>query len=277
MSVLDARDVTVRYGGVTANDRVSMRVGAGQLVGLIGPNGAGKTTFIDALTGFAPLHGGSVAVAGTDVTAAGPSRRARLGLGRTFQSLELFEDLDVRSNLLVAAESPTWRDVLLDVVRPGRDRGVDAVVAEALDRVGLADVATALPGDLSHGQRTLVGVARALAMSPRVVLLDEPAAGLDTEESLALGVQLRRLVDGGIGAVLVDHDMGLVFSVCDEVHVLDFGEVIASGTPDEVRRHPDVIAAYLGSSRGVDDLGDVASTAAPPTSPPTSPPAGGTS
>ncbi len=257
MTVLDAAEITVRYGGVTANDRVSLRVDAGRLVGLIGPNGAGKTTFIDALTGFTQPRHGTVTVAGTDVTHLGPSQRARLGLARTFQSLELFEDLDVRSNLLVAAEAPTWRDVVLDVVRPGRDRGADAAVMDALERVGLEGVASSLPGDLSHGQRTLVGVARALAMSPRVVLLDEPAAGLDTEESRALGAQLRRLVDEGLGAVLVDHDMGLVFSVCDEVHVLDFGEVIASGTPDEVRRHPDVITAYLGGA-AVEDLGDVA-------------------
>jgi branched-chain amino acid transport system ATP-binding protein len=174
-----------------------------------------------------------------------PHLRSRLGLARTFQSIELFADLTVRENLLVAAERPAWWSAFADLVRPGRRRhnaGVDRV----LDLLGLTPLAARLPGELSLGQCKLVGLARALAGDAKLALLDEPAAGLDTGESQELGRTLRSVVDGGLALLLVDHDMGLVLSVCDYIYVLDFGRVIAEGRPEEVRRTDAVISAYLG-------------------------------
>jgi branched-chain amino acid transport system ATP-binding protein len=177
--------------------------------------------------------------------------RASLGLVRTFQSLELFEDLTVRDNLLVAAEQPKWYSFLADIVMPGRGgRAVRDQVAVALDALGLTDLADTHPSDLSHGQRKLIGVARALAANPKLLLLDEPAAGLDTQESMLLGRHLRGFLDLGVSLFLIDHDMGLVLNVCDYIYVLDFGKVIAHGTPAQVRADPAVIAAYLGESAG---------------------------
>ena len=231
---------------MTAVNDVDLRVPEGKVVGLIGPNGAGKTSTIDALTGYHPPSGGKVVFAGDDITALRPHLRARRGLVRTWQSVELFDDLTVEENLLVASQRMgvlrALRDLLLPVGQHPR-----ADVDWALELCGLTDVADRLPTELSHGRRKLVGVARALAQRPRLVLMDEPAAGLDTEESVELGQHLRALPDEGVSVLLVDHDMGLVLSVCDEVVVLDFGTVIARGTPDEIRNDDAVIAAYLGT------------------------------
>ena len=181
-------------------------------------------------------------------------KRSRKGLVRTFQSVELFDDLTVEENLLVAAEHvgvwQPFRDMFLPQVR----RGADAV-AWASSTLDIADLADRMPTDLSHGQRKLVSVGRALAQRPRLVLLDEPAAGLDSDESLAFGERLRSLPGAGVSVLLVDHDMGLVLSVCDQVVVLDFGIIIARGTPDEIRANPTVIEAYLGSSGSEDSDG----------------------
>jgi branched-chain amino acid transport system ATP-binding protein len=251
MALLETTDLTVRYGGLAANDRVNMLVEPGQLVGLIGPNGAGKTTFIDAITGFTGVSSGDVVFDGEAINELSADRRARLGLTRTFQSLELFEDLTVRDNLLVAAETPTWWSFLLDLVRPPRARSAkEEQVERALAALDLGRYADRLPSDLSHGQRKLVGVARALAAAPKLLLLDEPAAGLDTAESQKLGVHLRQFLDDGTSIFLIDHDMGLVLNVCDYIYVLDFGKIIAEGTPSEIRRNPAVIAAYLGETAG---------------------------
>ena len=251
MALLEARELTVSYGGVHANNRIDLDVERGKLVGLIGPNGAGKTTFIDAITGFTPLSAGTVVFDGQRLDGLRPDARAQLGLVRTFQSLELFEDLSVRDNLLVAAEQPRWYSLLADIVRPGRSQEAYQAQADAaLEAMELTDLADARPSDLSHGQRKLIGVARALAANSKLVLLDEPAAGLDTQESQRFGRHLRRLLDTGLSLFLIDHDMGLVLNVCDYIYVLDFGVVIAQGTPAEVRADPAVIAAYLGESAG---------------------------
>jgi branched-chain amino acid transport system ATP-binding protein len=243
--LLEAKGVTVTYGGVHANSGIDLAVGTGEFVGLIGANGAGKTTFIDAITGFTNVASGSVSFAGDDITGLNPSKRARRGLVRTFQSLELFDDLTVRDNLLVACEEVRWWSLPIDVFR--RKGGeFDARVDWALDTVGLRDVESKLPEDLPHGRRKMVGVARALAASPKLVLLDEPAAGLDADESAELAGELRGLLDHGVSVLLIDHDMGLVLSVCDKVYVLDFGKIVTSGTPAEIRNDPAVIAAYLG-------------------------------
>jgi branched-chain amino acid transport system permease protein len=226
--VLRVRDLSVAFGGVHALNGVDLEVREGELVGLIGPNGAGKTTFIDAITGFVDSTG-TVELDGRDIGRLAPYERARLGLGRTWQSTELFDDLDVGENLTVAADEPGEVDATLSLV------GLEVGVA-------------AMPTLLSQGQRKLVGLSRALAGAPRVVCLDEPAAGLDTHESEQLGARLRELADRGQSTLLIDHDMGLVLSICDRVVVLEFGKVIADDAPDVVRRDPAVISAYLGGA-----------------------------
>ena len=246
MALLETRQLTVSYGGVRANDSIDIDVEGGTLVGVIGPNGAGKTTLIDAITGFAPITSGHVRFNSADITSAGPATRARAGLARTFQSLELFEDLTVGDNLAVAAHRPRWYSMFVDLVAPSRGTHADDA-AWALEAMGLGQLVDKLPGALSHGQRKLVGIARALATRPKLLLLDEPAAGLDTGESWVLGQRLRGLLDQGITMLLIDHDIDLMLDVCDHVYVLDFGRLIASGPPAQIRIDPAVVSAYLGS------------------------------
>ena len=245
MALLSTRDLGVAFGAKRAVDGFTLEVGEGQLVGLIGPNGAGKTTTIDAITGFVPSTG-TVTFDGTDISGFSSTERARAGLGRTWQSSELFDDLTVMENLQVAAERIDVKGFLRDLVKPRND---DLSAMEAiLDSLDLTGSAGVLPTDLSHGQRKLVGVARALAMKPQLVLLDEPAAGLDTAETAAMAERVRGLAQHGIAVLLVDHDMSLVASVCDRVVVLDLGTVIATGAPVEVLTNPAVVAAYLGAT-----------------------------
>ena len=243
--VLEARGVSVSFGGVRALVDVDLTVERGQLLGLIGPNGAGKTTFIDAVSGFVG-HRGTVLLDGRDLAGMAPHERARLGLARTWQSIELFDDLTVQENVAVAAEHPSaWSTLREIVARPAEQtEQVDSV----LGMFGLEGRKGAMPSELSQAQRKLVGVARALAAAPRLLCLDEPAAGLDAVESEALGSHLREIVDRGTAMLLVDHDMGLVLSISDSVVVLEFGRVIAHGAPDVVRNDPSVINAYLGSA-----------------------------
>ncbi|MEN9646142.1 MAG: hypothetical protein RL238_2811 [Actinomycetota bacterium] len=243
---LRVEGLSVAYGGVRAVKNVDLTVAAGEVVGLIGPNGAGKTTLIDAVTGFVACTG-RVVLDGTDVSGAPVHRRARIGMARTFQSVELFDDLTIAENLAVSLERPTWRGTLRDLVRP-RPVAVDGDVAAALALLGFDGLADRHPTDLSHGQRRLVACARAVAGRPALVCMDEPAAGLDTNESRVLGGRLRAIAERGSSILLVDHDMSMVLDVCDRIYVLEFGAVIATGTPDEIQRHPAVIAAYLGQS-----------------------------
>jgi len=247
-ALLEVDDLNVRYGGVHAVSDVGMRVDEGTVVGLIGPNGAGKTSMIDALTGYYRPASGRVRFAGEDITSVRPHRRARRGLARTFQSIELFDDLTVEENLLVASDDVTTVQALIELLLARRQtRGA---TDWALSVCGLDDVAARSPKDLSHGRRKLVGVARALARRPRLVLMDEPAAGLDTSETEELGRHLRSLPAEGVTVLLIDHDMGLVLSVCDYVYVLDFGRLIAEGTPSQIRENEQVITAYLGTQKG---------------------------
>jgi branched-chain amino acid transport system ATP-binding protein len=250
MPLLRVDDLTVRHGEVVALDSVSLRIESGEVVGLIGPNGAGKTTCIDAITGYTPrgrsTSSGSVWFAGERLDRLGPHERAGRGFRRTFQSLELFDDLTVAENLLVAAGTPRVRDTIADALRPRRPR-VDAV-EETLALLGLTDVGDRRPGELSTGRRHLVALGRALASGPSLVLLDEPAAGLDPAETHVLTELLRGLPGRGVSILLVDHDMDLVFGLCDHVHVLDVARIVSSGPPAHVRNDPVVIAAYLGRS-----------------------------
>tara|TARA_X000000368_G_scaffold240829_2_gene190180 strand:- start:27 stop:854 length:828 start_codon:yes stop_codon:yes gene_type:complete len=250
-NILETSGLTVTFGGLNACDKVDLIVPEGKFVGLIGPNGAGKTTFIDAITGYVPTSAGNAVFNGEDIGDLKPHERAQRGLVRTFQSLELFEDLSVKDNLLVAGYDTRWYSFLLDMIyMPRKDQKVEEQIEWALDIMGLNDVADAMPSDLSHGRRKLVGVARALAASPKLILLDEPAAGLDTAESQILGGHLREFLDHDMSVFLIDHDMGLVLSVCDYIYVLDFGKIIAEGTPQEIRESDTVKKAYLGEEAG---------------------------
>ena len=243
--VLATTGLSVRFGGVRAVDAVDIGVEQGKLVGLIGPNGAGKTTFIDAITGFVRSTG-RVELDGRDLAGLPPHARAQRGLARTWQSTELFDDLTVRENLMVAAQRPSFLALAAELV--GKRIGESAAAEDALQLLDLGPLAEAMPTELTQGQRKLVGVARAIAMEPRLLCLDEPAAGLDTNESEVLGQRLRQIADAGTTTLLIDHDMGLVMNICDQIIVLEFGKVIAAGPPDEVRRDPLVVKAYLGGA-----------------------------
>jgi ABC-type branched-subunit amino acid transport system ATPase component len=225
-------NVSVNYGGVAAVRDVSLEVAPGQLVGVIGSNGAGKTSLIDAVTGYCRTASGSVRLGSTVLDGWAPNKRARAGLVRTFQGVEIFNDLTVEENIAVGSWSSATN------VRS---------VRSTLDAFDLADVAGRPAKELSQGGRRLLALARAVVCEPHVLVLDEPAAGLDTQESAGLGKRLRSLVEEGMGILLVEHDMSLVFAVCDLVCVLEFGEVIALGTPDEVANDARVRLAYLGS------------------------------
>jgi branched-chain amino acid transport system ATP-binding protein len=250
MTVLELQGLSAHYGGVTALAGVDLALEAGSMVGLIGPNGAGKTTLIDAATGFTPATG-RVLLDGRDISALAAHRRARLGLSRTWQGVELFSELSVRDNVRVATERLSIRGLLADAVRPWRGAASRSVEA-ALDLVGIRHLGDAKPTELAAGHQKLVGIARGLAAEGRVVFLDEPAAGLDLAESDTLSSHLRRVVEAGITVLLVEHDMRLVFAVCDRIAVLDQGELLTIGTPDEVRQNGAVVAAYLGSPLSLD-------------------------
>jgi branched-chain amino acid transport system ATP-binding protein len=240
MSALDVRDVVVRFGGNLAVDDVSIGASPGQVTGLIGPNGAGKTTLFNVITGLLTPDSGTVELDGVDVTKQPPYRRARRGLARTFQRLELFSVMTVRENIAVAAETRrSW----------ARDSGrVDDVVDDVIARIGLRDLADVRVDALPTGQARLVELGRALATRPKVLLLDEPASGQTEQETERFAALLRELADEGMTVVLVEHDVQLVMAVCDVIHVLDFGRIIASGTPDEVRSNDAVLVAYLGTA-----------------------------
>jgi sulfate-transporting ATPase len=243
---LELRDLSVSFGGVRALSGANLRIRPGEIVGLIGPNGAGKTTLIDATTGFVRASAGQVNLGGRDITGASPSARARAGMTRSFQSLELFDDLTVLDNLRAAAEPRNPLAYLTDALWP-RIPPLTAVTRAAIKEFGLGPYLNQLPTELPYGVRRLVGIARSVATGASVIALDEPAAGLDQAESRELAALLRGLADRwGMAILLVEHNVELVLGLCDRVYALNFGEVIATGTPADVRGDPAVIAAYLG-------------------------------
>ena len=235
MALLECRGITVRFGGHLALDQVDVEADAGFVTGLIGPNGAGKTTLFNAVCGLINPAGGSVRLGGRNLSSLAPYKRARLGMARTFQRLELFALLSVRDNVRVAGE-----------VRRNYARGDE--VAEIIERVGLGARIDDRVDELPTGQARLVEIARALATRPRVLLLDEPASGLDESETDQLGALLRSLAAEGMAILLVEHDVHLVMEVCDLIHVLDFGRIIAAGDAHTIRTDEAVLAAYLGGS-----------------------------
>jgi ABC-type branched-subunit amino acid transport system ATPase component len=238
-ALLTTDDVSVRFGGLHALDGVSLDVEPGHVTGLIGPNGAGKTTLFNVVTGLQPPNAGRIVLDGTDITTAKPHRRARLGIGRTFQRLETFGTLSTRDNVLVAAEMRRgWSRERSDAAM-----GVD----EIIDRVGLRGVADERVDQLPTGMARLVELARALASQPRVLLLDEPSSGLNEAETRTLGSLLQELASDGLAVLLVEHDMSFVMGTCAHIHVLDFGRVIAIGPPHQIQADPTVRAAYLGA------------------------------
>lgn len=237
--ILETRDVVVRFGVLNAVSHASIEVVEGRVTGLIGPNGAGKTTCFNVITGLQEPTAGKVFFEGKDITNKNPYKRARMGIARTFQKLEVFGSLSARENILVAAEQrKTWD-------RSGFDPA--KVCDEMLAKVGLTSVSEFMVGTLPTGTARLVELARALASNPRVLLLDEPSSGLNEEETEEMAALLRKFVDEGLAVLLVEHDMSFVMGTCEYINVLDFGTIIATGTPAEVQANPHVQAAYLGT------------------------------
>jgi branched-chain amino acid transport system ATP-binding protein len=235
--------VSVRFGGLLAVDGVHLEAEAGRVTGLIGPNGAGKTTLFNVITGLQAPTEGRIFIGDEDVTNRKPHKRARLRMARTFQRLEVFGSLTARENIMVAAE-----------IRNGWSKDHQdpkQVTTAILERVGLLAVADDPVDAMPTGMARMVELGRALATRPQLLLLDEPGSGLDQNESEVLGDLLLDLAQEGMAVLLVEHDVELVMRVCQQLYVLDFGEVIASGTPAEVQRNPAVQAAYLGADTGL--------------------------
>jgi branched-chain amino acid transport system ATP-binding protein len=239
MANLSVSSVTVRFSGNVAVNSVDLTAESGCVTGLIGPNGAGKTTLFNVITGLLQPTAGRVTLDGEDITKLSPYKRARKGLARTFQRLELFSALTARENIRVAADiHKGWSH---------QRHSPDTVADSIIERIGLTDVADIRVDSLPTGQGRLIELGRALATNPQVLLLDEPAAGQDDSETDRFAALLRELAAEGMAVLLVEHDVALVMEVCEQIHVLDFGEIIAFGPPEEIRVNDAVLAAYLGT------------------------------
>jgi branched-chain amino acid transport system ATP-binding protein len=263
--MLEIRGVTVRFGGLTALDAVSLTAAPRQVTGIIGPNGAGKTTLLNVLCGFVRPNSGELSLGGTSLTGLPPHRLASLGIARTLQGVGLFRGLTVLENVMAGATSQAragfW-PALLGLARSDRDeRALRERSLAALDRVGVAGEAGRLPDQLAYGLRKRVALARALVTGPRVLLLDEPASGLSEAELPELGDLITELAEDA-SVVVVEHRMDLMMSVCQAIAVLDFGRLIAHGTPEAVQADPAVTAAYLGAENSAE--GDGGSAAGEP-------------
>ena len=244
--ILNLENISVKFGGHIAVNEVSLTIDPGTITGLIGPNGAGKTTLFNVISGLLAPSSGRVLFADRDITSLAPHKRARIGIGRTFQRLELFNSLTVIDNLRVSIEtSNQWKSSREAM----SGSSMNAKINKILDLTGLNSVSNAMASEIPTGQARLVELARALVLSPNLLLLDEPASGQNDEETERFGQLLRELCNSGISIFLVEHDMSLVMNTCDQVNVLDFGTVIAKGTPTEIQEHELVIEAYLGAQK----------------------------
>ena len=252
MALLSVRDETMRFGGLLANDAISFDVEEGSLTAVIGPNGAGKTTLFNVVSGFFPPTSGSIHFDGEDITGASSHKIAASGLVRTYQLVQLFNHLTVAENVEIGCHRVTRGGVFSALFRPQwmreQERDVCREARELLRFVGLESQADMKADTLPYGRQRLLEVARALAAKPRLLLLDEPAAGLNMQETEALADVILRIHRGGTTVILIEHDMSLVMKIAERIVVLDFGKKIAEGTPDEIKAHPDVIAAYLGGT-----------------------------
>jgi branched-chain amino acid transport system ATP-binding protein len=248
--MLEVSGISQIFGGVTALDRVSFSIVKGDITGVIGPNGAGKTTLFNIITGIYTQTAGKVLLGGKDVSGLPPERLARLGLVRTFQNIELFGGMTVHENVMVGMHTKSTSGLLACALKMpwsiAEERCIRDNSKKWLEFTGISDLADVTAGNLPFGKGRLLEIARALAVEPQIILMDEPAAGLNNQETLGLSQLIQRIREMGITVVLVEHDMELVMDICDRIVVLNLGKKLAEGTPREIQDNHDVIAAYLG-------------------------------
>src|SRR5512133_2315660 len=248
--MLEVRDISCVFGGLIALDQVSFKAQAGEITGVIGPNGAGKTTLFNIVSGIYTRTAGTVCLKGCDVSGLAPEQLARRGLVRTFQNIELFAQMTVLENVMVGLHSKSACGFLACSLKlpwqRREERRIREKALELLDYVGILELAEQSAASLAFGQGRLLEIARALALEPALLLMDEPAAGLNSRETWQLGELIRRIRASGVTVVLVEHDMELVMDVCDRIVVLNLGRKLAEGTPRQIQENPAVIAAYLG-------------------------------
>lgn len=255
-ALLEVQHISKHFGGLKATDDISMQVEQGEILGIIGPNGAGKTTFFNLITGTYRLTSGKILFDGKDVTNYTPEKMAKLGMARTFQNIKLFKFLSVLENVKVGFHIQTSTGMVDSILHTKRYRNDEALAnekgMEILRRVGLADQAALLAGNLPYGWQRRLEIARAMALSPKILLLDEPAAGMNPSETAELMGFIRTLRDDGITVVVIEHDMKFMMNLCDRIVVINYGKKLAEGTPAEVTRNEQVIEAYLGTGLTID-------------------------